>query len=358
MKTILGACLALVIIAAGSPCAGAAGCGPFGDPPAEVSRGWFASFLTRHSPVCTDATRLGPWKDAGGDERYACLYEPQSASKENRLPLVIFLHGSVATADSVKFTGLPDLVAKADLGGKVPGFILLAPQGRYTSHFYPGIDAHGFGWDNWYRQLSPSGNQTIDGTTYPENIDATMIDHFVAQVVASGKVDTGRIYLVGWSNGAAMAMLYALNRSWVAAVAVYSAPDPFSAFFDLCSQLPVAGEPNGPGQVHVFNPRVPIMHVRNDCDIGGICPNGNRFAERIRAMGGNIDDVILDSSGTRVTSCDQGCGADVMGDGQIAKTAELRGLVHHLRWPSQWNDKMLDFLEQHSIAPASSAQPP
>ena len=361
MKTILGACLVLVTLAAGAICAIAAPCGPFGDPPAEVSRGWFASFLTRHSPVCSGAQQLGPWKDAGGDERYACLYEPPSASKETPLPLVVFLHGSVANADSVRFTGLTDLVDKARLDGKRPGFILLTPQGRYTAHFYPGIDSHGFGWDNWYRQLNPAGNQTIDGTTYPENIDATTIDHFVAQVVASGKVDTGRIYLMGWSNGAAMAMLYALNRPWVAATAVYSAPDPFSAFFDLCGQVPVAGEPNGAGQVHVFNPRVPIMHIRNDCDIGGICPNGNRFADRIRSMGGTIDDVIVNSSGAQVTSCEEGCGVDVMGDGQIEKTSALRGLVHHVRWPKDWNDKMLAFLAQHSVnatAPAPSAQPP
>ena len=361
MKVIPGACLALAVVIASSISAIAAPCGPFGDPPAEVSHGWFASFLTRHSPVCSGAKLLGPWRDAGGDERYACLYEPSGATSKTPLPLVVFLHGSVATADSVKFTGLVDLMGKADLGGKRPGFILLAPQGRYTAHFYPGLDAHGFGWDNWYRQLNPSGIQTVDGTAYPENIDATTIDHFVAQVVAGGKVDTSRIYLTGWSNGAAMAMLYALNRSWVAAAAAYSAPDPFAAFFDLCSQAPVAGVANGPGQIHVFNPQVPIMHVRNDCDIGGICPNGNRFAERIRAMGGSIDDVILDPSGNRVTSCDESCGSDAMGDGQIAKSAELRGLVHHVGWPTEWNDRMLGFLRQHSISaagPQFSSPPP
>jgi predicted esterase len=358
MKTIRYACLALAIIAASAVCSIAAPCGPFGDPPAEVSHTWFASFVTRHSPVCSGAKRLGPWRDAGGEERYACLYQPSTASKKNPLPLVVFLHGSVANADSVKFTGLTTVVDTAELGVKRPGFILLTPQGRYTSHFYPGIDGHGFGWDNWYRQLSPSGDQTFDGATYPENVDATTIDHFVAQVVARGGVDTGRIYLMGWSNGAAMAVLYALNRSWVAAAAVYSAPDPFSAFFDLCSQVPVVGDPNGVGQIRVFNPRVPIMHVRNDCDIGGICPNGTRFAERIRAMGGNIDDVILNSSENRVTSCDQSCGTDMMGDGQIEKTGEVRGLVHHVRWPKEWNERMLSFLAGHSITAPASTLPP
>jgi len=43
-----------------------------------------------------------------------------------------------------------------------------------------------------------------------------------------------------------------------------------------------------------------LMHVWNDCDIGGICPNGSRFAARVRSLGGTIDDVIIDSSGLRV----------------------------------------------------------
>ena len=137
----------------------------------------------------------------------------------------------------------------------------------------------------------------VRGETYEENADAASIDHFVDEMIATGKVDRQRIYVVGWSNGAAMALLYALNRPWVAAAAVYSAPDPFSALFDVCTQTPAAVAPAGDGQVQVFSPRVPLMHVHNDCDIGGICPNGSRFAARVRALGGSIEDVIVDSVG-------------------------------------------------------------
>src|SRR5215470_9326993 len=86
------------------------------------------------------------------------------------------------------------------------------------------------------------------GATYNENVDAASIDHFVAELLTTGKVDRQRIYLMGWSNGAAMALLYALNRLWVAAAAVYSAPDPFSALFDVCTQTPVGVAPAGYGQ--------------------------------------------------------------------------------------------------------------
>ena len=349
MKAISSFLIALAATIMSSGPSSAAACGPFGDPPAKVDHGTFASFLSRHSPICRGGKVLGPWTDADGDERYACLYEPANAGKSNPLPIVVFLHGSVATADSVSFTGLTDLIDKADLGGTRQGFILLAPQGRYTSHFYPGADSNAFGWDNWYRQLSPSGSVTVGGTVYPENVDAAAIDHFVSEVHATGHVDSRRIYLMGWSNGAAMAMLYAMNRPWVAAAAVYSAPNPFAAFSDECPQVPVAVDASGNGQLRLFNPDVPLMHVRNACDIGGICPNARMFAARVRMIGGSIDDVVLDSSGAQVPSCDQTCGTDEMATSDIGNLAGLRGLLHHMRWPKAWNDKMLAFLRQHPL---------
>ncbi|MHB8381443.1 MAG: alpha/beta hydrolase family protein [Candidatus Binataceae bacterium] len=349
MKAIASAWVVLTAIVISARIAGAA-CGPFGDPPATVDHGWFASFLARHSPVCNGGKVLGPWKDDSGEERYACLYKPFFAGKNNPLPLLVFLHGSVATADSVKLTGLVDLIGKTDLGGQKPGFILLAPQGRYTSHFYPGADATAFGWDNWYRQLSPQGDVTVAGADYPENADAAAIDHFVSELSAEGIVNSDRIYLTGWSNGAAMAILYAMNRPWVAAAAVYSAPDPFGAFSDSCPQEPEADGTTGNSQLHVFNPLVPLMHVRNACDIGGICPNGEMLAAQVRKMGGSIDDVILDASGARVTSCDDSCGTNKMGNDRVENFGALRGFIHHVSWPKGWNENMLAFLKQHPLA--------
>src|SRR5208283_5366060 len=183
-------------------------CTPFGDPPATVNQGVFAKSFAAHNPICFGGRALGSWKDAGGSDRYACIYEPEQHSRDNPLPLVVFLHGSLATADSIKLTGLTGAIATADLGAHKRGFILLAPEGRYASHYYPGVDSDAMGWDNWYRQLSPSGDVSIAGTTYAENVDAAAIDHFIQDEVATGEVDPARIYLTGWSNGAAMAMLY------------------------------------------------------------------------------------------------------------------------------------------------------
>ncbi len=328
-------------------------CSPFGDPPAQVNHGFFASSFAAHNPICFGARVLGPWKDSDGADRYACIYEPEHHSRDNPLPLVVFLHGSIATADSVRMTGLAGEIDKADLGGKQPGFILLAPEGRYTPHYYPRADSNAMGWDNWYRQLSPSGEVTIATASYQENVDAAAVDHFIQDEVATGEVDSARIYLTGWSNGAAMALLYALNRQSIAAAAVYSAPDPFGAFNDPCPQTPVARAPTSNAQVRIFNPRIPLMHVRNSCDIGGICPNGNTFALQMRSIGVSVDDVILDPDGRRVSECDDTCGTSPMATREIGANGAWRGLVHHLRWSSAWNPQIFDFMKQHPLPTAA-----
>ncbi len=193
------------------------------------------------------------------------------------------------------------------------------------------------------------GDAAVGGTTYEENVDAAAIDHFIQEEVARGVVDTRRIYIMGWSNGAAMALLYALNRPAIAAAAVYSAPDPFGAFNDPCPQVPVDHGATSNGQLQVFNPHAALMHVRNSCDIGGICPNGINFAKQVGAIGASLDDVILDPDGKRVTACDDTCGTDPMANGAIGVSGSARGLKHHVRWPSESNSMMLDFLKQHSL---------
>ncbi len=335
--------LLLVSVVFGGSASAADQCSPFGDPPAQVNHGVIASSFAAHNPICFGGRVLGPWKDSEGSDRYACIYEPEGHSRDNPLPLVVFIHGSVATADSIKLTGLVGEIGKADLGGKKPGFILLAPEGRYTAHYYPGLDSNAMGWDNWYRQLSPAGDVTVGGTTYKENVDAATIDHFIQEETATGEVEPSRIYLTGWSNGAAMALLYALNRQSIAAAAVYSAPDPFGAFNDPCPQTPVPRAPSSNSQLQIFNPHIPLMHVRNSCDIGGICPNGDVFASQMRSIGISLDDVILDPDGKPVSACDQSCGTSPMAAGEVGTSGTLRGVLHHVRWPSASNPRLFEF---------------
>jgi hypothetical protein len=322
-------------------------CNPFGDPPREV-------FPNPVVTTCLDGRRIGPWLDPDGTPRHACLYEPASAAAASSvpLPLVVYLQPSLFTADTILDTSLLDFLDSANLTGDRSrlGFYLLAPEGRFTSHFYPAPDDRGTGWDNWYRQLAPS-DVHIGGVSYPQNVDAAAIDHFIAAMTATGKIDTRRIYVTGWSNGAAMAYLYALNRPQVASIAVYTAPNPFRAFNDPCPQTPVARAPRDDSEIQISNRRLPAMHVHNDCDIAGICPNGELLRSQLVPLGVAFRDVIIDSQMRRVRACMAACGTNPNGDMNPLDNPMgfTVGSQNHTRWPRSWTEKMLRFFRAHPL---------
>lgn len=322
--------------------AGAQSCGPFGDAPATL----FASPV----PSCFGGSLKGPWNDSDGTPRYACLYEPSSASPTNPLPLVVYLHPSLFTADTLETaTNLLAFLDTANLSDNSSkrGFIVLAPEGRNTTHFYPPPDDKGTGWDNWYRQFA-TDSVKIKGSAFAENVDAAAIDHFIADQVATGKVDTRRIYLTGWSNGAAMGYIYGLNRPAIAAVAVYSAPNPFEAFNDPCPQTPVTGDPTGIRQVQILAPDVPTYQVHNDCDIAGLCPNSELVETQILPLGVSVQDTLINSVQAPTNGCLDACGTDPRGDVSNLLGISL-GSVDHDRWPTVWTPQILDFFRRHPL---------
>ena len=301
---------------------------------------------------------MGPWKDANGTDRYACLYEPRLTKPVRKLALLVYLHPSLFGTWTITHTNLLELQRTFSLSGDPAGsgFIVLAPQGRNTTHYYQWPDNRGIGWDNWYRQLNPAGDVKIGETVYRENVDAATIDHFIAEAASIAKIDTRRIYVTGWSNGAAMGLLYALNRPNIAAAAVYSAPDPFGALIDPCQQKPVSRVPANNAEVRIYNPRVPVMNVHNACDIAGTCPNAEKLANELRAAGVNIEDVIVDSSSKRVNACIASCGSDPNGGLELLRNpwGWFVGLHHHGHWPSEWTEPMLEFFRAHPLQPATA----
>ena len=348
---MMGAAIVLVAVGsadASNPDVAAPRCGPFGDPSAAV--------FPDSAPSCGDGRLVGPWKDSDGTDRYACDYEPKTADASRKLPMVVFLHPSLFSARWITQTNLLEYQNSYSLSADQQnvGYIVLAPEGRNTTHYYPFPDNKGVGWDNWYRQLNPGGDVKIGETTWRENADAAAIDHFIAARVAAGGVDANRIYVTGWSNGAAMGILYALNRPNIAAVAVYSAPNPFGALCDSCAQRPVAGPLASDAEIKLYNPRIPTMHLHNSCDIGGICPSGEQLRDQLTNAGVSVDDVILDWARRRVNACNDWCGTDPNGQfGLIANPmGATAGGVNHARWPMEWTPAMLEFFRAHSL-PAS-----
>lgn len=343
MRAMVLCCVATAVATAGNALAQ---CNPFGNAPRAIVQD--VTQLT-----CTGGTMMAPWPDADGTTRRACLYEPASASPSSPLPLLVYLHPSLFTADTLTtVTNILDYQDTADLSGDParPGFIVVAPEGRATTHFYPQPDDQGTGWDNWYRQLDWRGrNLVVGGVTYPPNVDAAAIDHFIDEVVATGKVDSRRIYVTGWSNGAAMGILYGLNRRRIAAAAVYTGPNPFQAFNDPCAQQPVRRRARSNAEIRLVNRRLPIYHVHNACDIAGICPNGELLLSQLLAIRGRFTDVIIDGSQQQVATCDPGCGTNPLADMNPLDNPRgfTEGSQNHTRWPSSWTQSMLEFLRQY-----------
>jgi len=304
-------------------------------------------------PNCGKGKLLGPWKDGDGIDRYACLYAPARDSSNRKLPMVVYLHPSLFGAGWITRTNILDYQNSVSLSDDPTnaGYIVLVPEGRKTTHYYPFPDNKGVGWDNWHRQLTPAGDVSTGNSTWRENADAAAIDHFIAMQVASGAVDTNRIYLSGWSNGAAMAYLYALNRPAIAAAAVYSAPNPFGAFDDPCEQRPVLGAATDNTRIQIFNPSIPTMHVHNSCDTAGICPNSEQLTSELLAAGVSVQDVILDNHGNRVFTCNSSCGSNPKAGFALLTNpiGSMTGMVNHAQWPKAWTFKMLDFFRKHPL---------
>lgn len=268
------------------------------------------------------------WTDPSGEARNACLINPAGASAQHPLPLLVYLNPSLFSADkTTPLTGFATDAASADLTGDPArkGFILLMPEGRDTHHYYPFPDDTGVGWDNWYRNL--------DRSSASLNVDVATIDHFIAAVKDMGIVDPKRVYLSGWSNGAAMAQLYALNTPGIAAAAVYSSPDPFSDVDDPGAQTPFA------------TALTPLMDIHNQCDIIGICQTGTKFHQTLAKLYPKLvqNPVIIDELLNPVQACNDLCASN-----QVVSLS-APGAVNHLRWPSTWNSKMYTFLRQHPL---------
>ena len=336
-----------------------AACTPFGSAPRPLNTAENALF----QPPCRGGgVSLSDFVDAEGTTRLACLYTPAAATQSHPLPLVVFIHPSVVGPDITSaLSGIRGDLDTADLTGDPasPGFLLLEPAGRVVDdRYYPFPDnADSPGWDNWDRQMWPGGTRTVNGTAYPENVDATSFDHYIAEVVASNLVDPSRIYLMGWSNGSSMGVLYALNRPNIAAAAVYSAPDPFHAFNDPCPQTAITGTPSDDTSIQVFNPGVPIYHVHNDCDIAGLCPNSEYLSQSL--LSANVDpisDQIITATQQSTGTCLATCGTNPYADygsltdpfGYLGNLPGfVAGTVNHMRWPSDWTSTMYAFLRNH-----------
>lgn len=148
---------------------------------------------------------------AAGQQRSVLVVVP-AAVAQKKLPLVIALHGNGDTSAGfvTATTSLESLAAQR-------GFVLAAPQGitqtvTVGAQTVPNVD-----WDA-YRTVAAG------------NIDLPLVDAIRAELVASGSVDTKRVFTYGYSQGGYLSFRYAMETSAsVSCGAVLAAASPLGS---------------------------------------------------------------------------------------------------------------------------------
>ncbi len=319
---------------AGPPVVDSKGCTIYGDPPrplAQVSLdGTLDAILqTVFSCAAYNGEVLEGWSDADGTPRKACMINTGGATPQHKLPMLVWLHATLASSTGFFTTALLKTIPTADLSAdpQRPGYILLLPMGRVIDQFLPFPLNTGISWDHWYRNM--------DRNSPYLNVDVAAIDHFIAAVKQRDIVDTNRVFVSGWSEGADMATLYGLNTPGVAATEPYSTTSPFDdARSDPCTVKPFA-----------TNQR-PYNLILRACDTGAACKYGTQFVQEL-ADGvlpvSLLDETILNDYGTvRVYQCDASCD-DITGN---PFRQAFGGYIHGI-WPLGWNDEYLQYFRDH-----------
>ncbi|CAF3735712.1 unnamed protein product [Rotaria socialis] len=289
-------------------------CTQYGDPPAPSS----GSMLNYNQMVQVCQQILGQlltFTDSNNEARCACLL---ITSTSKTLPLVVWLQPSVVYPTSVyntNFTVEAFTAKLTDTMSSSSGYHLLIPAARVTKNFEcDAIDC--IAWDTWYRNFNRSDPKM--------NVDIETIDYFINHVVyqtSNLHVDYSRVFLSGWSNGASMALLYALNTPNIAAAAVYSSTNPYRNDNDPCPQMP------NPSQ------RTPVLDLVNECDSTGICLGGEEFIADLNSCYGKQQTATFitingyfDPMPTLTPTC--------------MNCSEATGLLNHGRWPVNLNNQI------------------
>jgi poly(3-hydroxybutyrate) depolymerase len=307
-------------------------CTAYGDPPRAVvgssADATLNTLLDSVINVCDDYSgETLTWTDANGTPREACMIAPANATTKTPLPMLVWLHPTLIAQDSIVATNLIALGKTADLSGNPanPGYILLLPTGRDIQQFLPAPLNTGIGWDHWYRNLDRSSGSL--------NVDVAAIDHFIGAVEQRNIVDTSRVFISGWSEGADMATLYGLNTPGIAATGVYSTISPFDDPSDPCPQAAFATN----------NTRPYYLMVRA-CDIGGACQEAQTFLSQLDngvLPSSLVQSVILDAATQAVSACNAACAPG-------EPNASTLGQYEHTQWPQAWNNELMSYFSSNA----------
>jgi len=171
-------------------------------------------FLTMLSLVCleTSAQQKNETLTVDGLKRQFITYLPAGYSANDKLPIVISLHGRLGTAErQIKFADFRPIADKEK-------FIIVCPQGIDRS------------WNDG--RGTPAHDKGIN--------DIKFMDELVTYILKTYHGDASRVYLTGMSNGGFMSSRLACELSErIAAIAVVGASMDRDAGYGPLSAMPV-----------------------------------------------------------------------------------------------------------------------
>jgi poly(hydroxyalkanoate) depolymerase family esterase len=190
---------------------------------------------TTPAPALPGTVRTGVHHSAAGSRPYR-LYVPSTSAKGTR-PLVVMLHGG--TQDAATFAGATGMDAVAE----EHGMLVVYPE-QVTS-------ANPMRYWNWFSdQARTTGEPAI-------------IAGLINELVSTEDADATRVYVAGFSAGAAMAaVLASTHPDLVAAVGIHSGLAAGAAH-DMVSALTAM---RTPGPVRRLSPPVPAITFHGDAD--------------------------------------------------------------------------------------------
>ena len=155
------------------------------------------------TPAASPAAISNNTIDVNGISRMYLTYMPESAS--DSMPVIIQFHGGAGTAQDAYFTSNFDATADAE------GILMVYPQAETST---------GSVWNTIH---SSEGNKVSSD-------DFGFIEAIISRLSEDSRIDTSRIYVAGYSNGAAMAYQIACHlNDQIAGFAVMSGNFPLEA---------------------------------------------------------------------------------------------------------------------------------
>jgi poly(3-hydroxybutyrate) depolymerase len=155
-----------------------------------------------------------------GNSRDYIVHVPESASGNQPVPVLFFLHGTNQTGNGF-FTNPDQWTAKAD----AEGFIVVYPTALLHCHTDPVMGVRTVTkWANGdlgETDIDLGGLPLCTGQALAD--DMSFFDEMVSTIKNDYNVDENRIYLAGFSNGAQMALRLIAERSDVFAAAAVHA---------------------------------------------------------------------------------------------------------------------------------------